>query len=32
MSAQIDVNPQDGRDETEDERLDRNWTEILQEL
>jgi Family of unknown function (DUF6328) len=27
-----DVNPFDGRDETEAERLDRNWTEILQEL
>jgi Family of unknown function (DUF6328) len=27
-----DADPQDGRDETEVERLDRNWTEILQEL
>lgn len=27
-----DADPRDGRDETEDERLDRNWTEILQEL
>ncbi len=27
-----DVDPHDGRDETEMERLDRNWTEILQEL
>jgi hypothetical protein len=24
--------PQDGRNETEDERMDRNWNEILQEL
>ena len=28
----VDVDPRDGRDETETERLDRNWTEILQEL
>jgi hypothetical protein len=27
-----DADPHDGRDETETERLDRNWTEILQEL
>jgi len=27
-----DVDPHDGRDETEAERNDRNWTEILQEL
>ena len=27
-----DVDPHDGRDETETERLDRNWNEILQEL
>ena len=27
-----DVDPHDGRDETENERNDRNWTEILQEL
>ncbi len=27
-----DADPGDGRDETEQERLDRNWTEILQEL
>lgn len=27
-----DATPQVGRDETEDERNDRNWTEILQEL
>lgn len=26
------ADPQDGRDETEDERMDRNWIEILQEL
>ena len=28
----VDVDPEDGRDETEMERLDRNWNEILQEL
>lgn len=27
-----DVAPGDGRDETENERLDRNWNEMLQEL
>lgn len=27
-----DIDPHDGRDETEMERNDRNWTEILQEL
>jgi hypothetical protein len=27
-----DVDPKDGRDESSDERLDRNWGEILQEL
>ena len=27
-----DVDPGDGRDETENERLDRNWNEMLQEL
>jgi hypothetical protein len=27
-----DVDPEDGRDESLDERLDRNWGEILQEL
>jgi len=27
-----DVDPHDGRDETENERLDRNWNELLQEL
>lgn len=31
-SAHPDVDPHDGRDETESERNDRNWTEILQEL
>ncbi|MCS0498023.1 DUF6328 family protein [Protaetiibacter mangrovi] len=31
MSADDDVAPGDGRDETEAERLDRNWNEILQE-
>ena len=28
----VDADPMDGRDETEMERLDRNWNEILQEL
>ncbi|WP_382308772.1 DUF6328 family protein [Herbiconiux sp. UC225_62] len=28
----IDAVPGDGRDETENERLDRNWSEMLQEL
>ena len=27
-----DIDPRDGRDETESERMDRNWNEILQEL
>ncbi len=27
-----DVDPDDGRDETENERMDRNWDEIIQEL
>jgi hypothetical protein len=27
-----DIDPDDGRDESLDERLDRNWAEILQEL
>ena len=27
-----DVDPADGRDETEDQRMDRNWGELLQEL
>ena len=27
-----DIDPDDGRDESLDERLDRNWNEILQEL
>jgi len=27
-----DVDPRDGRDETENERMDRNWNELLQEL
>ena len=31
-SERVDADPTDGRDETEMERLDRNWTEILQEL
>jgi hypothetical protein len=29
---QRDADPTDGRDETEDERMDRNWAELLQEL
>lgn len=32
MSMSADADPTDGRDETEMERLDRNWEEILQEL
>ncbi|MFD1712924.1 DUF6328 family protein [Amnibacterium flavum] len=32
MSQLRDVDPTDGRNETETERLDRNWNEILQEL
>jgi hypothetical protein len=31
-NADADALPGDGRDETEAERLDRNWTELLQEL
>ena len=31
-SERVDADPLDGRDETEVERLDRNWNEILQEL
>ncbi|MGG7463596.1 DUF6328 family protein [Plantibacter sp. YIM 135347] len=31
-SADIDAVPGDGRDETANERLDRNWNELLQEL
>ena len=27
-----EADPRDGRDETEDERMDRNWIELLQEL
>lgn len=30
--AHADIDPADGRDETENERLDRNWNEMLQEL
>jgi hypothetical protein len=32
MAGDHDAAPGDGRDETENERLDRNWGEILQEL
>jgi Family of unknown function (DUF6328) len=31
-SAEADADPADGRDETLDERMDRNWNEMLQEL
>ena len=31
-SDQADADPSDGRDETVDERMDRNWNEMLQEL
>ena len=31
-SAEADADPADGRDETVDERMDRNWNEMLQEL
>lgn len=31
-SEDVDADPRDGRDETQAERLDRNWNEILQEL
>jgi hypothetical protein len=31
-TRQDDVDPHDGRDETQDERMDRNWAELLQEL
>jgi hypothetical protein len=30
--SQADVDDEDGRDETENERMDRNWGELLQEL
>ena len=30
--SRVDADPDDGRDETLDERLDRNWGELLQEL
>ncbi len=29
---QADVDPRDGRDETTNERMDRNWNDLLQEL
>jgi cytochrome b subunit of formate dehydrogenase len=32
MNADADALPDDGREETESERLDRNWAELLQEL
>jgi hypothetical protein len=32
MSDMADALPQDGRDETANEKADRNWNEILQEL
>ncbi|MGI3784518.1 MAG: DUF6328 family protein [Janthinobacterium lividum] len=30
--SRVDADPGDGRDETLDERMDRNWGELLQEL
>ena len=30
--AQVDLDPDDGRHESQNERLDRNWNEMLQEL
>jgi threonine/homoserine/homoserine lactone efflux protein len=30
--SDVDASPGDGRDESENERLDRNWNEMLQEL
>ena len=30
--AEVDVDADDGRDESPNERLDRNWNEMLQEL
>jgi hypothetical protein len=30
--SDVDVDPSDGRDETENQRMDRNWAELLQEL
>src|SRR3954467_13557945 len=32
MAANEDVDPNDGRNETKDERTDRNWNEMLQEM
>ncbi|CAI9401037.1 DUF6328 family protein [Aestuariimicrobium sp. T2.26MG-19.2B] len=32
MSKEPDADPGDGRDETVNERMDRNWTDILQEV
>ena len=32
MTEDEDADPADGRDETRDERMDRNWGELLQEL
>ena len=32
MPQAADVDPTDGRDETFDERMDRNWDELLQEI
>src|SRR3954447_11015062 len=31
-NEQRDIDPTDGRDETLDERMDRNWNEMLQEM
>ncbi|GAB2583846.1 DUF6328 family protein [Microlunatus antarcticus] len=30
--SDVDVDPEDGRDETLNQRMDRNWAELLQEL
>src|SRR6478752_7138186 len=30
-SDEVDADPHDGRDETQNERMDRNWIELLQE-
>ena len=31
-SDEVDADPHDGRDATQNERMDRNWIEVLQEL
>jgi Family of unknown function (DUF6328) len=32
IESSVDVDPTDGRNETENQRMDRNWNELLQEL